>query len=60
MLALIKSKDFVLDNLILPKNPFILVTESPEKPGNIGAILRTADAAGIDAVIIANPKTEIY
>ena len=60
LLALIKSKDFELDNLILPKNPFILVTESPEKPGNIGAILRTADAAGIDAVIIANPKTELF
>ena len=46
--------------MILPKNPFILVAESPEKPGNIGAILRTADAAGIDAVIIANPRTELF
>lgn len=60
LLALVKSKEFKLKNLILPKNPFILVTESPEKPGNIGAILRTSDAAGLDAVIIANPKTEIY
>ena len=34
--------------------------EAPEKPGNIGAILRTADAANIDAVIIANPKTDLY
>ena len=59
-LALIKSKEFNLDKLVLPKNPFVLVAESPEKPGNIGAILRTADAAGIDAVIIANPITEIY
>jgi len=36
------------------------VIEAPEKPGNIGAILRTADAANIDAVIIANPKTDLY
>ena len=34
--------------------------EATEKPGNIGAILRTADAANIDAVIIANPKTDLY
>jgi TrmH family RNA methyltransferase len=38
----------------------ILVAEAPEKPGNIGALLRTADAANVDAVIIANPKTDIY
>ena len=42
------------------KNPLIIVIEAPEKPGNIGAILRTADAANIDAVIIANPKTDLY
>ncbi|PCH76291.1 MAG: rRNA methyltransferase [Flavobacteriaceae bacterium] len=40
--------------------PLILIAEAPEKPGNIGALLRTADAANIDAVIIANPKTDIY
>tara|TARA_X000000368_G_scaffold418619_1_gene419030 strand:- start:1201 stop:1986 length:786 start_codon:yes stop_codon:yes gene_type:complete len=59
-LAIFSSKEFNLNKLILPKNPLLLVAESPEKPGNIGAILRTADAAGVDAVIIANPKTEIY
>ena len=37
-----------------------MVLESPEKPGNIGALLRTAAAAGMDAVIIANPKTDLY
>jgi len=40
--------------------PLILIAEAPEKPGNIGALLRTADAANIDAVIIANPKTDLY
>jgi len=42
------------------KNPLILVLESPEKPGNIGAILRTADAAKVDAVVIAEPLTDLY
>lgn len=42
------------------ENPLVLVMEAPEKPGNIGAILRTADAARLDAVLIANPKTDLY
>lgn len=42
------------------KNPLILIAEAPEKPGNIGALLRTADAAALDAVIIANPLTDLY
>lgn len=41
-------------------NPLILVAEAPEKPGNIGALLRTADAAKLDAVLIANPKTDLF
>ncbi|UMB54673.1 RNA methyltransferase [Lutibacter sp. A64] len=61
ILAVAKTKDLVLDTLIFQsENPLILVAEAPEKPGNIGALLRTADAAGIDAVLIANPKTDMY
>ncbi|UOB18175.1 TrmH family RNA methyltransferase [Abyssalbus ytuae] len=61
ILAITKSKDHSLENLkIQNKNPLILVAEAPEKPGNIGALLRTADAANLDAVIIANPKTDLY
>jgi TrmH family RNA methyltransferase len=37
-----------------------LIAEAPEKPGNIGALLRTSDAAKLDAIIIANPKTDLY
>ena len=65
-IAIVKSKILCLDDLKFNKassinsNPLILVMEAPEKPGNIGAILRTADAANLDAVIIANPKTDIY
>jgi TrmH family RNA methyltransferase len=60
IIAIAKSKSLELQNLKLSKNPLILVTESPEKPGNIGALLRTADAANLDAVIIANPKSDLY
>lgn len=61
LMAIVKAKPHTLKELYLPnKNPLILVAEAPEKPGNIGALLRTADAANMDAVIIANPKTDIY
>ncbi|MDX1363066.1 TrmH family RNA methyltransferase [Arenibacter latericius] len=61
VLAIAKTKEHSLDQLKLErKNPLILVAEAPEKPGNIGALLRTADAAGLDAVIIANAKGDLY
>ena len=60
LIAIAKIKSLALSDLKLPKNPLILVMESIEKPGNIGAMLRTCDAANIDAVIIANPKTDLY
>ena len=60
VLAVAKSKSHELNHLILTNNPLILVAEAPEKPGNIGALLRTADAARVDAVIIANPISDLY
>ncbi|WP_109682963.1 TrmH family RNA methyltransferase [Xanthomarina spongicola] len=61
VIAVAKANEFSLINLSFKnKNPLILIAEAPEKPGNIGALLRTADAANIDAVIIANPKTDLY
>lgn len=60
IIAVAKSKNLQLSDLKLNTNPLILVAEAPEKPGNIGALLRTADAAALDAVIIANPKTDLY
>ncbi|MBW2938335.1 RNA methyltransferase [Aureisphaera sp. CAU 1614] len=61
VIAICKTKKLTLSQLnISNKNPLILVAEAPEKPGNIGALLRTADAANVDAVIIANPKTDMY
>ena len=60
IIAVAKTKSLQLSDLKLPENPLILVLEAIEKPGNIGAMLRTCDAAKIDAVIIANPKTDLY
>ncbi|MCA0932139.1 RNA methyltransferase [Lutimonas saemankumensis] len=60
ILAIGKIKSLNLSNISLKKDPLILVAEASEKPGNIGALLRTADAANLDAVIIANPKTDVY
>ncbi len=60
ILAIIKFKNLSLNNLYLSDNSLILVAEAAEKPGNLGALLRTADAANLDAVILANPKTDLY
>lgn len=60
VVAIAEIKTFSLSNLKLSSNPLILIAESPEKPGNIGALLRTADAANLDAVIIANAKGDLY
>ena len=61
LLAVVRTKGLELNDLELQEGNFlILVAEAPEKPGNIGALLRTADAARVDAVLIANPKTDIF
>lgn len=60
LLALAHSRFLTFNDLILSWNPLIVVLESVEKPGNLGAILRTADAASIDAVIICDPTTDLY
>lgn len=61
MIAIAKTKKLQLSTLqFTHEHPLLLIAEAPEKPGNIGAILRTADAAKVDAVIIANPKTDLY
>ena len=61
IIAVAKAKTFELNNLeFKSKTPLILVAEAPEKPGNIGALLRTADAANVDAIIISNPLTDMY
>ncbi|GHT03171.1 rRNA methyltransferase [Bacteroidia bacterium] len=60
ILAVACPKSHQLSDLQLPENPFVIVLESVEKPGNLGAILRTADAAKADAVVVCDPTTDIY
>lgn len=49
-----------LADLELSSSPLIVVAESIEKPGNLGTILRSSDAAGVDAVIVCDPRTDIH
>jgi RNA methyltransferase, TrmH family len=49
-----------IDRLRLPPDPLVLVVEAVEKPGNLGAMLRTADGAGADALIAASPLTDVF
>ena len=59
--GIFEAKELSLENVQLKnENPLILIAEAPEKPGNIGALLRTADAAAVDAVFIANPRTDLF
>lgn len=60
LLALVKPKHLRLKDLKLSATPLLIVLESVEKPGNLGAILRTADGCGADAVIVCDTKTDIY
>ncbi|MCK6540899.1 MAG: RNA methyltransferase [Anaerolineales bacterium] len=49
-----------LDDLKVPAAPLVIVAESIEKPGNLGAILRTADAARVDAVLVCDPRVDAW
>ncbi|MFY7810314.1 MAG: TrmH family RNA methyltransferase [Flavobacterium sp.] len=60
IIAVARCKNHLVNLLKLKSNNIILIAESIEKPGNIGALLRTADAAKIDAFILTNPKTDLY
>ena len=60
MIAVARCKAHRLESLQLKKNPLVIVLERVEKPGNLGAILRTAEAAGVDAVIVCDPLTDMY
>lgn len=61
MLAIATLPEHPLERISFTrKNPLVLVVESVEKPGNLGALLRTADAADADAVIVCDPRVDFY
>ncbi|MFM8450443.1 MAG: TrmH family RNA methyltransferase [Haliscomenobacter sp.] len=60
VVALLQRRDIRLSEIQLSPNPLVLVLETVEKPGNLGAMLRTADAAGADAVIVCDPMVDEY
>jgi TrmH family RNA methyltransferase len=60
LVAVARIPDTSLDALALPTDPLVVVVERVEKPGNLGAVLRSADGAGADAVIAADPRTDLF
>lgn len=60
VIAELRCKDMSLDHISLTDKPLVIVVEAIEKPGNLGAVLRSADAAGADAVIVCDPLTDLY
>ncbi len=60
IVAVVRIPSLELERLSLPVDPLVLVLEGVEKPGNLGAVLRTADGAGVDAVVAASPRTDLF
>jgi RNA methyltransferase, TrmH family len=60
LIALAEPRYTSVNELKISKSPLIIILESVEKPGNLGAVMRTADAAGVDAVIICDPLTDLF
>lgn len=60
VVAVVRTPPSELASIILPANPLVVVMDGLEKPGNVGAILRTADGAGADAVVATDPSTDLY
>jgi RNA methyltransferase, TrmH family len=59
LVAVVRAPSLALEALRMPAEPLIVAIEGVEKPGNIGAVLRSADGAGVDAVIAASPRTDL-
>ena len=60
IIAEVKVKQRGLEDIDLDNNPLIVILEGMEKPGNLGAVLRSADAAGADAVLVCDPLTDLF
>jgi len=60
LVAVVRTPSVRLARILLPADPFVAIVEGVEKPGNLGAILRSADGAGLDAIVAADPVTDIF
>ena len=60
VIAEVRPRQLMLDDLRLGEQPLMIVLEAVEKPGNLGAVLRSADAAHADAVVVCDPLTDLY
>lgn len=60
VIAVVHTRSRTLEELSFKGNPLLMVLERVEKPGNLGAIMRSADAAGADAVIVCDPLTDLF
>lgn len=60
VIAEVVARQLTLEDIKLQKRALVVVMESVEKPGNVGAVLRSADAANADAVIVCDPLTDLY
>jgi TrmH family RNA methyltransferase len=60
LLAVVRIPSTTLEDVTLPAEPLVVVIEGVEKPGNVGAVLRSADGAGVDAVVAASPRTDLF
>jgi TrmH family RNA methyltransferase len=60
LVAVVRTPPTDIERLVMPAEPLLVVAESVEKPGNLGAILRSADGAGADALIAADPRTDVF
>lgn len=60
IIAVARASYLQLSDVKLSENPFVLILENIEKPGNLGSLFRTADAANVDVIICTDMKTDIY
>lgn len=60
VLAVIKQWDWSLEQIKLSEKPLVLVVQGVEKPGNLGGLIRTAEGAGVDALIVCDPITDLF
>ncbi len=60
IIAEFRTKNLSLSDIKLSKNPLVVILEDVEKPGNLGAVLRSTDAVGADALIVTSPLTDLY